>query len=116
MCNSADSSSVVKPLSSCRMNDGLCTKAKQRMGWTLAKYCSTTRRKLRPVGRLGETSLVNHVSRHSHRESLLFVTYHDRISDPEGSIEATLCKLPRAGISPGTCGSADPLLVNGVAN
>lgn len=57
MCSSADSSSVAKPLSSCRMNDGLCTKAKQRMGWTLAKYCSTTRRKLRPVGRLGETSL-----------------------------------------------------------
>lgn len=57
MCSSADSSSVVKPLSSCRINVGLWTKAKQRRGCKLAKYWSTTRRRVRPLGRLGDTSL-----------------------------------------------------------
>lgn len=37
MCSSAVSSSDVNPLSSCLMNEGLWTKAKQRMGWILAK-------------------------------------------------------------------------------
>lgn len=77
MCSSAVSSSVVRPLSSCRINVGLWTKAKHRRGCKFAKYWSTTRRKLRPLGRLGETSLLQVnvfpvTSEHPGREA-----YHD---------------------------------------